>query len=158
MTLTSAELARARALVVAADPAWIAKGAVPMLKMPATTFAWEERMIYFANTGVAGGELWLEVRAFDGPARKDLDPNEIDWCIPAAYAGAPEIERLGWKIGWGEGWSDSMVALRARFDARFHDLFAEVVRTKKLAIATIGEKTASLLMQLDRNLDDVSKV
>lgn len=156
---TDADLARLRELVPEADPAWISKaGEVPLLEMPAATFAWDERMIYFANTGVFGGELWLEVCAVDLPARKDIDPREIDWCIPAAYPGAPEIERLGWKIGWGEGWSDSKPVLRARFGAAFRDFFADAARAEKLAIATAGEKTASLLVQIERNVDDFGEL
>ena len=137
-------------LVPIADPVWIAKaGDVPLLRMPATTFAWNERMIYFANTGIRDDELWLEIRAFDGPARKEID---VDWCIPAAYPDAPEIERIGWKVGRGEGWSDSLAVVRARFDEPFRDFFAAAAKSQKLAIATAGEKTASLLTQLERNL------
>jgi hypothetical protein len=156
---TKAQIARLRELVPLADAAWIAKaGAIPLLRMPATTFAWDERMVYFANTGVADGELFVELRAFDGPGRKDLDPGEIDWCIPMAYPGAAEIERLGWTVGWGEGWSDSRCVLRLRFGAAFRELFVEALAAKKLAIATEGEETASLLIQFERNAEDIGEL
>lgn len=128
-----------------------------MLKMPREVFGWKDTFGYFANVGIAGDALYLEVRGFDGPARKTMDPGELDWCIPLAYDAAPEIERLGWKIGWGEGWSDSMLVARLRFGPEFRSFFADVLKEKRLAIATDGEQTASLLLQLDRNLKTIAR-
>lgn len=157
---TAEELRRLEELVPLAELGWAAKagGTTPLLAMPKERFAWAFTGVYFANSGIApSGELYLEVRAFDGKARQGADPSEIDWCIPMAYEGAPELERLGWKVGWGEGWSDSSPALRLRFDARWRPFFAEVRRARKLAIAERGQATASLLVQLERNLRDVAR-
>jgi hypothetical protein len=90
-------------------------------------------------------------------ARKKLHPSEIDWCIPMAYDGAPEVDRLGWKVGFCEGWSDSFVAFRLRFDGAFREFFADVARVRKLVIAERGQVTASLVGQLDRNLSAIAR-
>jgi hypothetical protein len=155
---TPEQLARLEQLVRRADPAWGNPARdVPLLLLPSEVFAWEVTNVYFANTGVAASrELYVEICGFDAPARKTMDPAEIDWCIPLDYPGATELQRLGWRVGWGEGWSDSRPVVQLRFGDDYRAFFQKVHAVGKIAVAEVGRDTASLLVQLERNLRDIA--
>ncbi len=160
--LTAELLERCFANFRRADLTWRREGHgdVPLLLLPAELLRWGETLIYFANSGVGEheGERWLflEVCAFDAAARDRGDVRELDWCIPMDHAAATQRDRDKWTLGLGEGWSDSYEVTVLVFGEEWRELFAGVVKLGRLALGEVGQKTASLVQQLDRNLKDLT--
>jgi hypothetical protein len=134
---------------------------LPMLLMPADVFRWTEELVYFANSGVMELEgapaLVLELCAFDAAARQRGEVQEIDWCIPMDHAAATQRDRDKWALGLGEGWCDSFEVLTLIFTRQWRAFFGEVARSSTLVLCQAGQKTASLLQQLERNREDIAR-
>jgi hypothetical protein len=134
---------------------------LPMLLLPADLFRWTEELVYFANSALmeldGAPALVLELRAFDAAARQRGEVEELDWCIPMDHPAATQRDRDKWALGLGEGWCDSFEVLTLIFTREWSAFFGEVAKSSTLVLRQAGQKTASLLQQLERNRDDIAR-
>ena len=68
--------------------------------------------------------LFIRIDSWDPEYRKNAGPGEIDYCIPLAYEGASEREKLSWTVPFGGAWSDTREEATVVFDERWKDWFA----------------------------------
>ena len=83
---------------------------LPLLNLPSGVFRWDPTLVYTIDSdfkirvGTGKPLLFIRIMSFD-PKYRANHP-EIDFCIPMAYDGASETERLLWTLFAG-AWSDT---------------------------------------------------
>lgn len=97
--------------------------------------------------------LFIRIDSWDPKYRAQAEPGAIDYCIPMAYEGASELERLKWTIPFGGAWSDTREEALLVFDASWANWLRQV-RTG-LAFANPDAKSAALMQLGERELGPI---
>lgn len=71
--------------------------------------------------------LFIRIDSWDPEYRKHAGLGEIDYCIPLAYEGASEREKLSWTVPFGGAWSDTREEATLVFDERWKDWFEKLI-------------------------------
>jgi hypothetical protein len=88
-------------------------GTVGLVLMPASQFRYDKNVGYsfgaaaVVEEGTDNRLLFIRIDSWDPRYRETARPGEIDFCIPLAYEGASDRERLVWTIPLGGRWSDT---------------------------------------------------
>ncbi len=96
-----------------ADRQLINQGKVGLIFLPDSQFRYDRKVGYSFETAVSVEEgthrrlLFIRIDSWDPRHRETAAAGEIDFCIPLAYDGASDRERLTSTIGFGGAWSDT---------------------------------------------------
>ena len=97
--------------------------------------------------------FFIRIDSWDPKYRAEAEPGSIDYCIPMAYDGATELERLKWTIPFGGAWSDTSEEALLVFDASWAEWFRQV--KTGLAFANPGSQSAALMQLGERELGPI---
>ena len=108
----------------------IADDKVGLVYLPPDQFTYRRSAGYafevaaVAEQGTSHKLLFIRIDVFDPKERETSPP---DYCIPIAYDGASDRERLIWTIGFGGGWSDCREDALLVFDSDWIPWFRSLV-------------------------------
>jgi hypothetical protein len=126
---------------------------VPIIELAIEQFAYRDDVGYdfelCCMAHPATAERWLFVRIDQWDPEIRRTSPDIDYCIPLAYDGASEGERLRWTIGFGGGWSDAAEVALLVFDRAWRDFFARV--DDRVVFANPNARSGALLRIPDRH-------
>ncbi len=161
---TAAQYADYLRLFTPAESAWGASmpGAggeeVPLLLLPPEAFRWDEKLAYGLDTdakverGSGRPLLFLRVLSWDPVARARAEPGSLDFCIPIAYDGAGERERLSWTLFAG-AWSDTKDEAILVLELPWREWVVSV--RDRIVLGERGRKTGSILTLGDREREPI---
>jgi hypothetical protein len=79
--------------------------------------------------------LFIRIDSWD-PRYRETNP--VDYCIPIAYEGASDRERLTGTVPFGEAWSDSKEDALLVFDATWREWFRSLSEGVAFSNPTAG--------------------
>jgi len=123
---------------------FIQDGAVGLVMLEEAQFKYARTVGYAFETAVVAEKgtgrrlLFIRIDSWDPEYRKKAGPGEIDYCIPLAYEGASEREKISWTIPFGGAWSDTKEEATVVFDESWKDWFARIKRGVAFTNASAG--------------------
>jgi len=134
-------------------------GAVGVIELPTDVFhyspdaGYEFEVAAMAAAGTGRRLLFVRIDYYDPQLRREAEPGSIDYCIPMAYDGASERERLCWTIPFGGAWSDTREEALLVFEEEWAEWLREV--KEGLAFANPGGKSGAYLAFKGRALGPI---
>src|SRR5437870_9686667 len=132
-----------------ADRQLIADGTVGLVLLPEKHFHYQRTVGYsfelavMAESGTERRLLFVRIDSWDPRYREAAAPGEIDFCIPMAYPGASDRERLTWTLPFGGAWSDTKQEAIVVFDSTWREWLASL--PTGLAFSHHGADSAAFL-------------
>jgi hypothetical protein len=129
-----------------ADRQLIDNGKVGLILLPESRFRYDPKVGYSFDTAVMVEEgtdrrlLFIRIDSWDPKNRETSAP---DYCIPMAYEGASDRERLIWTIGFEGGWSDAKEEVLLVLDSSWREWFRSF--SKGLAFSNASAESAAFL-------------
>jgi hypothetical protein len=129
-----------------ADRQLIQEGKVGLVFLPENHFRYSKNVGYSFETAALVEEgtdnrlLFLRIDSWDPQYRANAP---IDYCIPMAYEGASDRERLTWTIPFGGAWSDTTQEALLVFDATWREWFSCI--SEGVAFSNRGAESAGFL-------------
>lgn len=139
-----------------ADRQLIADGKVGLVLLPESEFRYQRSVGYSFETAVMVEEgsdhrlLFVRIDSWDPAYRQAAQPGEIDFCIPAAYEGASERERLTWTIPLDGAWSDTKQEALVVFDSTWRPWLGSLAAG--LAFSNAGAESGAFMEFGEREL------
>jgi hypothetical protein len=136
------------------NASFIQDGKVGLVMLPVEQFRYSRDVGYafelavLAEAGTDRRLLFIRIDSWDPEYRKQAAPGEIDYCIPLAYDGAPEREKVLWTIPFGGAWSDTREEALLVLDSTWIAWFEKV--ETGLAFSNPGAESAAFMKIQDR--------
>jgi hypothetical protein len=124
-------------------------GRVGLILLPAKEFTYDKAVGYSFDTAVVVEEgsdnllLFIRIESWNPQYRAEAVAGQIDFCIPIAYEGASDCERLLWTIPLGGSWSDCKREALMVFDSAWRDWFRPL--SDGLAFSNPGAESAAFM-------------
>jgi len=137
----------------------INEGKVGLIFLPDSQFRYDRKVGYSFETAVsaeAGADrrlLFIRIDSWDPQYRETAAAGEIDYCIPMAYDGASDRERLTWTIGFGGAWSDTRAEAIVVLDSTWRDWFQSF--SDGLAFSNPSAESAAFMRFGERERDAI---
>jgi hypothetical protein len=135
------------------------EGKIGLILLSAEQFKYDRSEGYSFETAVVAEQdtgnrfLFIRIDAWNPEYRAKAQSGEIDYCIPIAYPGASDRERLKWTIPMGGAWSDTTEKALVVFDSSWRAWFESL--TAGLAFSSPGEQSGAFMNWSQHDLKDI---